>query len=89
MVQIEFASSIQRYAQIAPVQCHAETLRAALDKAFEQQPALRGYLLDDQGAVRKHITIFVNDQTIADRDQLTDPLQPDDSVYVIQALSGG
>ena len=89
MVQVEFASSIQRYAQIEPVQCSADTLKTALEEAFQQQPSLRGYVLDDQGSVRKHITIFVNDQTIADRNQLSDPLQPDDSVYVIQALSGG
>jgi molybdopterin converting factor small subunit len=89
MVQIEFASSIQRYTPIDPVHCTAETLKVALEEAFERQPELRGYVLDDQGAVRKHISIFVNDRTIADRDQLSDTLQPGDSVYVIQALSGG
>ena len=89
MVQVEFASSIQRYAQIEPVRCEATTLKDALERAFEQQPSLRGYVLNDQGSVRKHITIFVNDQTINDRAQLTDALGPDDTIYVIQALSGG
>ena len=89
MVQIEFASSIQRYAQIEPVRCEATTLKEALECAFEQQPSLRGYVLDDQGSVRKHVTIFVNDQTIGDRDQLSDSLEPGDAIYVFQALSGG
>jgi sulfur carrier protein ThiS len=89
MVRIEFASSIQRYAPIQPIECDASTIAESLSVAFDQQPSLRGYLLDDQGAVRKHVTIFVNDQTIRDRTHQTDPLKSDDTIYVMQALSGG
>lgn len=89
MVQIEFASSIQRYAPIEPLECEVSTVHEVLTQAFLLQPALRGYVLDDQGAVRKHITVFVNDQAIEDRIKQTDELNAGDTVYVMQALSGG
>ena len=46
-------------------------------------------MLDEQGAVRKHVAVFVNGQMIPSRSDLTRVLQPQDSVMVIQALSGG
>jgi sulfur-carrier protein len=89
MVQIEFANSFRRHTQASRYTAHATSVRAALEAAFDQQPMLRGYVLDDQGKVRPHITIFVNDHTIADRDTQQDVLNDDDTVFVYQALSGG
>ena len=54
----------------------------------ENQPA-RGFVLDDQGAVRKHVVIFVDGQQIQDRRDLADRVGPDGEIYVMQALSGG
>jgi sulfur-carrier protein len=56
---------------------------------FAAQPRLRGYVLDDQGAVRRHVAIYLNGQPVADRIGLTDPVRPQDEIYVFQALSGG
>jgi sulfur-carrier protein len=50
---------------------------------------MRHYVLDDQGCVRKHVAVFVNARMIADRSRLEVPLEPDDKVLVIQALTGG
>ena len=49
----------------------------------------RGYVLDDQGALRRHVAIYVNGRPIGDRVRLTDPVAADDEIYVFQALSGG
>ena len=49
------------------------------------QPALRGWILDERGAIRRHINVFVNGE-YADRDT---PLTADDRVEVIPAISGG
>jgi hypothetical protein len=65
------------------------TVAAALGDVFRRQPELRGYLLDDQGQVRQHVMIFVDDRPLADRQRLSDPLRPDSQVFVMQALSGG
>ncbi len=50
---------------------------------------MRGYVLDDQGMLRKHVAIFVNTELIRDRVGLSDPLRTGDDIYVVQALSGG
>lgn len=89
MARLEFASSIQRHAPIDALDIKPGTLQQALEQAFAVQPALRSYVLDDQGEVRKHVTIFINDETVADRAGLSDKVTDEDSIYVIQALSGG
>jgi hypothetical protein len=60
-----------------------------LDGVFAANPRLRGYVLDEQGAIRKHMVVFVDSQAVADRDGLSDPVRPDSTIYVMQALSGG
>ena len=86
---VEFAPALTRHVACPPQQVHAPSLRAALESAFEAAPAMRGYVLDEQGAVRKHVAVFVNAQMIASRTQLDVPLGPEDKVLVVQALTGG
>lgn len=89
MVSVEFASSITRHATVTESMVSPGTLSEVLDRIFADHPILKGYVLDDQGSVRKHVAVFINDRTIRDRDRLTDLVKQDDRVYVIQALSGG
>ena len=86
---VEFAPALTRHVACPKQEVGAATLASALDAAFAIAPALRGYVLDEQGAVRKHVAVFVNGQMIPSRSDLTRVLQPQDSVMVIQALSGG
>lgn len=89
MPQVTFAPALTRHVPCAPQSVAAGTLRAALDAAFAAAPAMRGYVLDEQGAVRKHVAVFVNARLIADRRRLDVELAPGDQVMVIQALTGG
>lgn len=89
MPLVEFAPALTRHVACPPQQVDAATLCDALDKAFEAAPAMRPYVLDEQGAVRKHVAVFVNARMIADRSRLDIALQPADRVMVIQALTGG
>ncbi len=74
----------------APV-CTVEgtTVRDALNAVFVQHPSLRSYVLDDQGATRQHVIVFVDGTAISDRRRLTDVVQPNSEIFVMQALSGG
>jgi sulfur-carrier protein len=65
------------------------TVAQALDGAFALHPKLRGYVLDEQGAVRHHVAVFVDGAALRDKRDLSQPLQPGSEVYVMQALSGG
>ena len=60
-----------------------------LEKVFADNPQARGYVLDERGAMRKHMIVYVDNVMIRDRQRLSDPVQPDSEVYVMQALSGG
>ncbi len=65
------------------------TVRQALDDLFRQVPQLRGYLLDDQGALRHHVAAFVNGVVVRDKQSLAEAVPADGEVYLVQALSGG
>jgi hypothetical protein len=64
-------------------------LREVLDNVFADNPRLRGYVLDEQGALRKHMVIFIDGRQVTDRSALSDAVAPTSEVYVMQALSGG
>jgi molybdopterin synthase sulfur carrier subunit len=68
-----------------PASTVAETIRA-LDQLH---PGLAGYLIDDQGSLRRHVNVFVRGELVRDRVRLTDATGPDDEVFILQALSGG
>jgi sulfur carrier protein ThiS len=56
---------------------------------FAANSAVRGYILDDQDCLRKHVTVFINGQPVKDRQNLSDTVAADGEVFVMQALSGG
>ncbi|MEO7953047.1 MAG: MoaD/ThiS family protein [Polaromonas sp.] len=89
MPTVEFARSLTRHRPCLPQRVTGTTLRAGLEAAFRAAPELRPYVLDDQGAVRHHVAVFVNAQLIASRSHLDIALQSEDKVMVIQALTGG
>ena len=55
----------------------------------EKYPGLAAYVVDERGAPRKHVNIFLDDELIHDRQKLQDPVAADDRIYIFQALSGG
>jgi len=89
LVQVTFTQNIQRHVPCPQSRVEGATIRDVLNAVFATNPAARGYVLDDQGAVRKHMTVFVNGQPIRDRTKLSDAVPPEAEVYVMQALSGG
>ena len=89
MARIVFTPQLRRFTATPEVDSAARTLRAALDDAFAVNPALRGYVLDEQGHLRANVAVFIDGRRSVDRIALTDALQPDSTVHVLQALSGG
>lgn len=64
-------------------------MRSALEQVLLRYPRLRGYILDEQNRLRRHIAIFVDARQIRDRGGLSDPVQTGSEIFIIQALSGG
>jgi sulfur-carrier protein len=89
MPTVSFTPALQRFLSVPATQVEGMTVGEALAAVFASRPALRGYVLDDQGAVRRHVAVYVNGEPVRDRVHLTDSVKPSDEVYVFQALSGG
>lgn len=89
MPRLVFAPTIQRHVAAPPMEVRAGTVAAALECAFAEHPALRGYLLDDQGQLRRHLAIFIDGAALHDRRRLSDAAGEAREIYVAQALSGG
>lgn len=89
MPSVHFTVNIQRHLSCPTTRVEGETVRQVLDAVFAENPRARGYVLDDQGALRKHMNVFVDGEQIHDPTHLSDAVSEDAEVYVMQALSGG
>jgi sulfur-carrier protein len=90
MPRVELTSHLSRHVPGAePADVPGTTVREVLDAYFAKYAGVREYVLDEQGTLRKHVVVFVHDTQARDRTGLTDPVAPDQTVYVLQALSGG
>ncbi len=97
MPTVVLAPALARWLTAAPtphpgeraVAVAGRTLREALDALFAGHPQLRGYVVDERGALRHHVVAFVNGAAVRDKELLADPVPADGEVYLFQALSGG
>lgn len=89
MPSISFTANIQRHVACPTSNVNGPTVRAALENFFKGNEVARGYVLDDQGMLRRHMNIFINGEPIADRTALSDAVSDRDEIFVMQALSGG
>jgi len=86
---VSFTRALERFLPAPTMTVEGATVGTVLAAVFGAQPALRGYVLDDQGALRRHVAVYVNGRLVGDRVGLSDPVGPRDEIYVFQALSGG
>ncbi|MCB9887134.1 MAG: MoaD/ThiS family protein [Planctomycetes bacterium] len=89
MPRVTFPQVLQRHVSCPPVTVDGATVRAALEAAFVIYPEVRGYLLDDTGALRQHVTVFVDGVVVRDRTRLQTRVAAGAAIDVLQALSGG
>jgi len=68
------------------VEAQAETVDALFRDLDGRFPGIRFRVVDEQGRLRRHMKVFVNDEATRD---LSTPLVPTDEVTIMQALSGG
>ena len=89
MASVSFTRNIQRHVACPDTAAPGATVREVLDAVFAENPRACGYVLDDQGALRKHMIIFIDGEVIRDRERLSDPVTHASAIHVFQALSGG
>lgn len=89
MPRVMFTPHLSRLVACPEADVAGPTVAAVLAAYFQAQPAVRGYVLDEHGAVRKHVAIFVDGESLHDRAALSDPVLPAGQIWIMQALSGG
>jgi hypothetical protein len=89
MPHVHFTRNLASQTEAPSCDVTGGTVSEALCAVFEKHPKLRGYIVDDQGALRTHVVVFVDGNAMTDRTRLTDAVRPESEIYVMQALSGG
>jgi sulfur-carrier protein len=86
-VKVRIPSPLRSYTgQLATVDADGETVGALLFDLDRRYPGIRFRMVDEQGRVRKHMKVFVNDESVRDLDA---PVNERDEITIMQALSGG
>ncbi|MCI5081796.1 MAG: MoaD/ThiS family protein [Saprospiraceae bacterium] len=90
MAQVRFTSALQRfYPDLKTLDLDATNIAELLEQIEAVYPGLTDYLVDESGTLRKHVNIYIGEDLIDDRTDLSDALKPQDEVLIFQALSGG
>lgn len=90
MANIKFTSALRRFFPLLKEQpIDGRTVKEVLDNIDKLYPGILGYLLEDNGRLRKHVNIFLQGNLIKDRVALSDRTGPEQEVLIFQALSGG
>ena len=91
MPAVKFTTHLEKFfpGVTQGVSVEARTVAEVVNALDQRFPGLAAYLIDEQGALRKHVNIFVDDELIHDRQKLSDSLTASNRVYIFQALSGG
>ncbi len=89
MARIVLTDHLNRFIDVQHFDVQGTTLQEILNAAFLKHPSLKSYVVDDQGNLRKHIMVFIDNMLLTDRENLSDIVQPSSEIYIMQALSGG
>lgn len=90
MPTVQFTSALKRFFPgLQATEATGTTIAEVVENIEKVYPGLKNYILDDQGAVRQHVNIYVDKELIKDRKTLSDIVEANQEVFVLQALSGG
>lgn len=90
MPHVRFTNHLRRFfADLHEVEVPGATVAETIRELEKRFPGMRGYIVDEQGMLRRHVNVFVGDDQVRDRERLSDALSSDSVVFIMQALSGG
>jgi len=86
-VRVRIPTPLRSYtAEASAVDAHGGTIGEVLHDLDRRFPGLRFRVVDEQGRLRQHMKIFLNQDVV---DDLATPVAERDEVTLMQALSGG
>ena len=90
MAQVKFTPNLKRFfPDLRECEIEACTVADIVSAVDQRWRGLADYIIDEQGALRKHVNIFVGDELLRDKRTLSDRVSADTRIFIVQALSGG
>lgn len=92
MATVEMTAHLYRFfpqLENRPITVPAGSVAEILNAINDFAPGFTDYVLDEHGALRRHVHLSINDTIVIDRKKLSDYVPDDGTVYIFQALSGG
>ena len=86
-MQVRIPTPLRSYTgRQSVVEAEGATIADLLTDLDRRHPGIRFRVVDEQGRLRRHMKVFVNQDAARD---LSAALGPSDEVVIMQALSGG
>jgi len=86
-VKVRIPDPLRSYTnQQRVVEAEGATVAEVLADLDRNYPGIRFRMVDEQHRIRKHMKVFVNDESVRD---VATPVGPGDELTIMQALSGG
>jgi molybdopterin synthase sulfur carrier subunit len=71
------------------VEVNAETIGGAISELQARFPGIQERLLDETGAVRRFVNVYVNEEDIRFLQNKETPVKSGDEISIIPAIAGG
>lgn len=85
MATIALRAPLRQRVGASTVDAEGETVAEVLRDLEARSPAIKGWVLDEQGEVRRHVNVFLNGEPASEQD----PVGRDDRIDIIHAITGG
>ena len=91
MIAVRITGQLGRYtADSRRVELRAaRDVRGAVRELDERFPGIGARILDDQGAIRRYVNVFVNRENVRDLERERTPLKDGDVVHILPSVAGG
>ncbi len=92
MVRVQLTSHLHQFfpdLRGKELEVEASTVADVVRAMEAIAPGFAFYVCDELGRLRPHVNVFIEKRRVADRRKLSDPVEPDANVFILQALSGG
>jgi hypothetical protein len=91
MARVRFTNHLKRFFPHlqSGEQAEGATVAEVIASLDARHPGFARYIVDERGALRKHVNIFIEEDLVTDRERLSDPVRAETTVFIMQALSGG
>lgn len=85
MATVTLRAPLKQRAGTSALEVSGGTVREVLLSMENDVPSLKGWVLDEQGQIRRHVNVFVNGEPATPELAIADQ----DRIDIIHAISGG